>query len=103
MSRTANDVEIGVANVVIKFRSLDPETHNVLIINTEAIAEIHMRHRRTTPSRVTEGGHVQVDVKLPPLPAGFAAELLAAGGAPGSGVLGGKYLFRRKLTIIWSN
>jgi hypothetical protein len=43
---------------------------------------------RATHARITEIGHDQVDVELPPLAAGFAAELLAAAGAPASGVLG---------------
>jgi hypothetical protein len=101
MSRTDSCVEIGGANVVIKFKLLDPETSNVLIVNAETVTEIRMRHSRTTRARITEIGHVQVDVVLrplaPSLPAGFAA------GSSRFRCTGSKYLVRRKLTIIWSN
>jgi hypothetical protein len=47
-----------------------------------------------THTRIVETGHDQVDVELPPLapslPFGLAVELLAASGAPASGVLGAK-------------
>jgi hypothetical protein len=84
--RQTNYVEVGGANV-IKFKLLGPETFNVLIVNVETGAEIRMRHSRTTHARITEIGHDQVDAELPPLPAGFSAELIAKG-APASGVLG---------------
>jgi hypothetical protein len=35
-----NYVEIGGAHVVIKFKLLDPETSNVLIVYTETFTEI---------------------------------------------------------------
>jgi hypothetical protein len=46
-----------------------------------------MEHSRITFVCIIEIGHDQVDVELPPLAAGFVAELLAAAGAPASGVL----------------
>jgi hypothetical protein len=79
---------LGRPNVVIKFKLLGPETSTFLIINAETVAEIRMRHCRTTHACITETGHDQVDVELPPLPAGFAAELLKGAVAPASGVPG---------------
>jgi hypothetical protein len=86
--RQVNDVEIGGANVVIKFKFRGPETSNVFVKNVETVAEIRMRHNRITYAWIVEIGHDHVDVKLPPLPAGFAAELVAAAGAHASVVLG---------------
>jgi hypothetical protein len=82
-----NYVEIEGANV-IKFKLHGPETSNIFIINAETFVEIRMRHSRTTHACIIETDHDQSDVELPALPAGFAAELLAAAGAPASGVLG---------------
>jgi hypothetical protein len=67
---------------------LGPDKSNILIINADTVTEIRMRYNRTTHACIVEMGHDHVDVELPPLPAGFAAELLAAAGAPDSGVLG---------------
>jgi hypothetical protein len=58
-----------------------------LIINAETVAEIRMRLSRTIHAWILEIGYDEVDVELPPLRAGFAAELIAAAGAPASGVL----------------
>jgi hypothetical protein len=85
--RQTNDVEIGGAHVVIKFKLLGHETSNVFIINVETVAEIRMRHSRIIYTWIVEIGHDQVDVELPPLPAGFAAELLPVAGSPASCVL----------------
>jgi hypothetical protein len=35
-----NDVKIGHANIVIKFKLFVPETSNILIVNAERVAEI---------------------------------------------------------------
>jgi hypothetical protein len=67
-----------------KIKLLGPETCNILIINAETVAEIRTRHSRTTHPCIIEIHHDRVDVELP---AGFATELLAATGAPASGVL----------------
>jgi hypothetical protein len=76
-----NHVAIGGASV-IKFKLLSPETSNVSITNIEAVVEISMRDSRTTRACIIEICHDQVVVELPPfappLPAGLAAELIAA-------------------------
>jgi hypothetical protein len=67
---------------------LDAEASNVLIMNLETVAKIRMTHRRTTHSCIIEIGQGQVDIQLSRLPAGHAAKLLGAAGAPTSGILG---------------
>jgi hypothetical protein len=57
---------------------VSPETANVLIMNAETVTEIRMRPSQTTHACIIEMSHDQVDVELPPLFAGFAAELLGA-------------------------
>jgi hypothetical protein len=75
-----------------KFLLLGPETSNVLIVNAETVAEIRMCYNRNIHARIAEIGHVWVDVVMPPLtpllPAGFAADLIAAARVPTSGVPG---------------